>query len=302
MKKTFYANGKLFIMGEYTVLDGSAAFALPTKMGQSLEVESRAGDTLLWRSYDADGTLWLEAEIAVEDIIQNRRELNPEPHSMLIQVLHEAHKANPQLLGGGGFAVTTKLTFPRLWGLGTSSTFIALVAEWFGIDAYELLANTFGGSGYDIACAQHDTAVLYRLANGKPEVETFDFNPPFTHNLYFVYLNKKQNSREAIAAYRERVFDRPALVTQINNLIGALITAPDLASFSSALEKQEALMAGVLGIAPVQEKLFPDFKGVVKSLGAWGGDFILATAEENPTGYFKAKGYDTVVPYSDMIL
>lgn len=302
MKKTFYANGKLFIMGEYTVLDGSAAFALPTKTGQSLEVEHRAGDTLLWKSYDSDGTLWLEAEIAVDDVIQNRRELNPEPHNMLINVLHEAHKANPKMLANGGFEAVTKLTFPRLWGLGTSSTFIALVAQWFGIDAYELLANTFGGSGYDIACAQHDAAVLYTMNGTNPIVETFDFNPPFAHNLYFVYLNKKQNSREAIAAYRERVFDRPALVAQINNLIGALITAPDLNSFASALEKQEALMAGVLGIAPVQEKLFPDFKGVVKSLGAWGGDFVLATAEENPTEYFKAKGYDTVVPYGEMIL
>ncbi|SFQ24941.1 hypothetical protein SAMN05444144_102171 [Flavobacterium akiainvivens] len=289
-------------MGEYTVLDGSAAFALPTKFGQSLEVQNRAGDTLLWKSHDADGTLWLEAEIPVNDIVANNGQSHPEATQMLIKVLHEAHKANPEILANGGFEVVTKLTFPRLWGLGTSSTFIALVAEWFGIDAYELLANTFGGSGYDIACAQHDMAVLYTKTANEPIVETFDFNPPFAHNLYFVYLNKKQNSREAIAAYRERNFDRPALVAQINKLIEALVAAPDLSSFASALEKQEALVGGVLGIAPVQERLFPDFKGVVKSLGAWGGDFILAATEENPTEYFKTKGYDVVVPYGEMIL
>lgn len=255
-----------------------------------------------WKSHDADGQLWLEADIAVEDIIANKGQQHPEATQMLIKVLHEAHKANPEILANGGFDVITRLTFPRLWGLGTSSTFIALVAEWFGIDAYALLANTFGGSGYDIACAQHDNAVLYKIQDGKPVVETFDFNPPFKHNLYFVYLNKKQNSRKAIAAYRERDFNRPRLVAQINRLIEALVTAPDLNSFASALEKQEALVGGVLGIAPVQETLFPDFKGVVKSLGAWGGDFVLAAAEENPTEYFKAKGYDVVVPYAEMIL
>ena len=40
----------------------------------------------------------------------------------------------------------------------------------------------------------------------------------------------------------------------------------------------------------------------LKSLGAWGGDFILAASETDPTPYFKSKGFDTVIPYDDMIL
>ena len=39
MKKEFYSNGKLLITGEYLVLDGAKAFALPTKFGQNLIVE-----------------------------------------------------------------------------------------------------------------------------------------------------------------------------------------------------------------------------------------------------------------------
>jgi mevalonate kinase len=39
MKETFYSNGKLLITGEYLVLDGATAFALPTKIGQNLIVE-----------------------------------------------------------------------------------------------------------------------------------------------------------------------------------------------------------------------------------------------------------------------
>jgi len=52
----------------------------------------------------------------------------------------------------------------------------------------------------------------------------------------------------------------------------------------------------------VKEALFPDFKGVIKSLGAWGGDFVLAISRENPTGYFRERGYETVLPFSEMIL
>ena len=36
----FYSNGKLFILGEYYVLQGAKVFALPTKFGQYLSVFS----------------------------------------------------------------------------------------------------------------------------------------------------------------------------------------------------------------------------------------------------------------------
>ena len=55
-------------------------------------------------------------------------------------------------------------------------------------------------------------------------------------------------------------------------------------------------------IKTIQEKLFPDFKGVIKSLGAWGGDFVMAISKENPTAYFKEKGYPVVLSYEEMIL
>ena len=61
-------------------------------------------------------------------------------------------------------------------------------------------------------------------------------------------------------------------------------------------------MSEILEMQTVKEALFPDFRGVVKSLGAWGGDFVLAVSRENPTEYFRNRGYDTVVPFSEMIL
>ena len=61
-------------------------------------------------------------------------------------------------------------------------------------------------------------------------------------------------------------------------------------------------MSSVLELQTVQEVLFSDFKGIVKSLGAWGGDFVMVISKENPTDYFKERGFTVVVPYNDMIL
>jgi hypothetical protein len=52
--------------------------------------------------------------------------------------------------------------------LGTSSTLINNIAQWFGIDAYELLWKSFGGSGYDIASAQHNKPIVYQLQRANP--------------------------------------------------------------------------------------------------------------------------------------
>jgi len=48
--------------------------------------------------------------------------------------------------------------------------------------------------------------------------------------------------------------------------------------------------------------LFSDFSGSIKSLGAWGGDFVLVAHSENPTAYFKEKGYEVIFSYHQMVL
>ena len=69
---------------------------------------------------------------------------------------------NPEFLQSEqGFLVKTNLTFPRDWGLGTSSTLINNIAQWAKVDAFQLLWNSFSGSGYDIANAQYNTPILY---------------------------------------------------------------------------------------------------------------------------------------------
>ncbi|MEL1243743.1 GYDIA family GHMP kinase [Flavobacterium sp. DGU11] len=302
MKKTFYSNGKLLLTGEYTVLDGAVALALPTSFGQYLDIEELADGIIQWKSLDSDGSVWLKAEIPQAAIFENRQDGTPETNT-LINILHEARKANPSVLDGNtGLNITTRLTFPRNWGLGSSSSLINNIAQWFGIDAFQLLNNSFGGSGYDIACAQNITPILYSLEDGRPVVKPISFDPVFANNLYFVYLNRKQNSRQAIAAYRDKRDEIVPVISEINSLTYAIAEASNLSKFASLLERHEEMMSGVLKMPTVKEALFPDFNGTVKSLGAWGGDFVLAVSDEDPTTYFRTKGFGIVVPYREMIL
>jgi mevalonate kinase len=304
MRQTFYSNGKLLLTGEYLVLDGAKALALPTKMGQNLQVVTHDKPTISWKSFDADGTIWFEDELELEAIINYKEASESSVKNTLLTILHHAHLLQPNFFQETvGYQIETVLTFPKKWGLGTSSTLINNVAQWLQIDAFELLNNSFGGSGYDIACAQYDTPIFYQLENQIPNVTPVDFQPQFASNLYFVYLNQKQNSRSAIEAYFNKKNEKlEENITSISRLTNAVANAETVHSFANALQLHENELSAILELLTVQEALFSDFDGVVKSLGAWGGDFVLAIALEDPTTYFSSKGYSTVIPYKEMIL
>lgn len=305
MKKEFYSNGKLLITGEYLVLDGAKGLALPTKFGQKLIVEKGNNQEIKWISYDSDRSIWFEDTFSFDDISNNKiSEGANSKRNTLIEILHEGYLLNPDFLNNSeGYSVRTTLTFPRNWGLGTSSTLINNIAQWLEIDAFVLLNNSFGGSGYDIACAQNDTPILYHLENGNPIVEKVTFSPEFHENLYFVYLDKKQSSKAAIESYynnkNNNTFKNIAV---INLLTQEVLQTKTLREFATAVEEHEAEMSNILELETIKELLFTDFNGVIKSLGAWGGDFVLAIAKENPSDYFKKRGFQTILSYKDMIL
>jgi mevalonate kinase len=305
MKKEFYSNGKLLITGEYLVLDGAKAFALPTKFGQNLMVEEKSKPEIDWKSYDSDGSLWFEDTFTFENIaINDKSEKKSSIRNTLIFILHEAFKLNPEFIDGSiGYSISTALTFPRNWGLGTSSTLINNIAQWLQIDAFVLLKNSFGGSGYDIASAQNNSPILYHLDHEKPIVEKINFNPTFSDNLYFVYLDEKQSSKESIASYyNNKNRELTQSIIKNNSITQKVLNSKTLSEFALALEEHEAELSLILEMQTIKESRFPDFEGVIKSLGAWGGDFVLSISNENPTDYFIKNGFKTIIPYKDMIL
>ena len=303
MEKTFYSNGKLLITGEYLVLDGAKSLALPTKFGQYLKVSSGDLGKIRWTSFDFDNSIWFEETISFNEIINFKDSDNLSQRETLIKILQEAHLLNADFLKSSfGYSISTAVTFPKLWGLGTSSTLINNIAQWLQIDAYTLLKNSFGGSGYDIACAQNETPILYQLENRLPIVEKVNFSPVFRDNIYFVYLNKKQSSKTAIENYYKNKKNLDIDFQIINEITTAVLNSNSLEEFCDLLDKHEKVMSEILELPTVKENSFPDFDGSIKSLGAWGGDFVMAVSKENPTAYFEKKGYNTIVTYKDMIL
>jgi mevalonate kinase len=303
LKQTFYSNGKLLLTSEYLVLDGAIALALPTKFGQNLVVENGNNKQILWKSYDADNSIWFDEIISFDEITNKKITQSHPIKTTLIEILYEGFLLNPDFISKSeGYHVTTNLTFPRNWGLGTSSTLINNIAQWLQIDAFKLLHNSFGGSGYDIACAQNDKAILYQLVNGKQIVKPIDFNPIFKENIYFVYLNQKQNSKSAIENYRKNKSNLSDSIIQINAITNAILVQNNITSFISNLEKHETILSAILETKTIKASLFPDFDGAIKSLGAWGGDFVMVVSQKNSTDYFTSKGFDVILSFEEMIL
>ena len=308
--KRFYSNGKLLLTGEYFVLDGAKALAVPTTCGQDLVVEPLNTAQLIWNSYTNENHCWLEVILDLPKLRLNSTTYEAEKDGgndklaeNLVEILLQIRKLNPSfLISEKGFSFKTKLTFPINWGLGTSSTLINNLSNFAGVNPFELLQNTFGGSGYDIACAQNNTPILY-IRNGiEPIVKQVEFDPDFKEQLYFVYLNKKQNSRDGIEQYQKFCKGLTTQISDISTLTDAFITCKRLSDFENIINEHEKIVSKTIHLKRVQELLFSDYFGQTKSLGAWGGDFILATGNEDTPKYFKQKGFSTVIPYKDMVL
>ncbi|RDK89079.1 GYDIA family GHMP kinase [Marinirhabdus gelatinilytica] len=300
MEDTFYSNGKLLLTGEYVVLDGATALAIPTKKGQSLTVLPRAEGELLWNSYDEKNRCWFSAGFSMVDfsvLVADRLDTA----ITLSNILRETRHLNPKFLSNSkGVHVITELDFPRNWGLGTSSTLINNIAQWAQVDAFTLLKNAFGGSGYDIAAAQHNTPVFYTVEKNAPKVQEISLPWDFTDSLFFVHLNKKQDSKQGIAKYGKKPASKEQ-IERISDLSKKLLLCYTLSDFEALMAAHERIISEIIQMPTAKERLFADFSGTVKSLGAWGGDFVLATGSFEEMSYFKEQGYGTIVPFHEMV-
>jgi len=296
---TYYSNGKLLLSGEYLVLDGALALGVPTKFGQNLTVQPIEENRIYWRSLDENGDYWLNTKFKLPI---HSNESKDTLVSNLLQILVNASKLNDNFLFDKACRATTQLTFPKDWGLGSSSTLINNIAQWAAIDPFVLLDKTIGGSGYDIACAQNDKPILFQLEKGKPLIKPLEFLPQFREQLYFVYLNKKQKSRDEIGRYQSIKKGIPEAVKTVSEITNLLIKTETLDDFSRLISEHEKVVSKVVKLPRIQDVYFKDYFGQTKSLGAWGGDFILATGNDDTPKYFSKKGFETVLLYDEMVL
>lgn len=304
--KEFRANGKLFISGEYTVLDGGLAFAIPTKLGQTLSVafdEENSKDlSLIWEAYLHDGSLWFSALFSMRDlgIISTT---NSSLAHKLQTVLKAAETLNPLFFKEKtqSLICKTKLEFPKEWGLGSSSSLIYLVAKFTCVDEFDLSDLTFKTSGYDIACAGNNGPILYQKVANRRKIERIDFHPEFLDQLYFLYLNRKQDTEMGVKKYYRKREKDENLIRKISEITLKIIKAKNLAQFEEFMVQHENVLSDFLELPKVKDVYFSDYQGEIKSLGAWGGDFVLFTARPDFHLYFKRKGFVTLFSFRDLL-
>jgi mevalonate kinase len=308
----YQSHGKFLLTGEYLVLKGALALALPLKLGQTLSVETCHGASLQWDAYKTDSP-WFSVTLNPKtlEIVDCNDQAKAEK---LSQILKAVKQLNPKAFESNGLKFTTHLDFDPNWGLGSSSTLIANLARWANVNPYELLKLTFGGSGYDIACATAEGPIYYQVKAEVPEpvegptpkVENVDFNPPFAEHLFFIYQGQKQSSSKEIKAFLEKTnpVDLQKDIESVSEISRAVPKCQTLDEFAMLMQCHERIIARCIGQEPVQ-KHFPEFEGVLKSLGAWGGDFILAATvwdKSQVEAYFKKKGLEVVFGYKEMVL
>ncbi len=303
--RTLHSHGKLLLTGEYFVLDGAAALALPCRFGQGASLVLADGPVAAmdWVSYDETGEIWFEGvwSAASGGFLYGSDDSVTERLAQIMHVLEEDHSD----FWSRVLRLEMKAGFPLTWGLGSSSTLIHNLAQACGADPFRLLDRTFGGSGYDIACAGAAGPLIYDRKPGMtPDWQEVPFVPPGMGADYFIYLGSKQDSRDAVRSYRALVGPDAGLIGEISAITTAISTCTDYSEWQRLLRRHEDLTAGFLGVEPVGRSRFADFPGVVKSLGAWGGDFVLVSHPDPVLvySYFRRQGLDTILPYGDMVL
>lgn len=298
----YHAHGKLLIAGEYLVLAGATALALPVRFGQTMTVEPSEGTTLSWKSRTPGGT-WFSGSF---DTARNFLVLEAGKRHIatsLRRILVAVRKLNPSFLAfSGGWNVTVTANYPTEWGLGSSSTLLALLAQWAGIDVFDLYRSVSNGSGYDIACATRHAPIFYRVVKGRPEIRTASPGAALRKNTWFAFTGYKQNSRREVNAFRIHSRFSDIDILRISDISEAMCHAETFGELISLADEHEFILGTILQRDPVATG-FPDFFGTVKSLGAWGGDFIMFISGEEPEiirSYLETKGFTAVFTYPEL--
>ena len=295
----------MLLTSEYAVLDGAKAIALPTKAGQAITYKQIKSSDIYWKALDFEGNEWFTAQISLFDFSAIKTS-DEGKAAELKKLLKNAVRLNSEFLSKwNGFRVETKLDFPLDWGLGSSSTLTYLVAQWADVHPLLLHFKYSNGSGYDVACAGADGPISYKMCDGEVNWSEIDFEPKFTKNLYFVHLGNKQSSKEGIIYYSKTVKNKKAFVKECDGLSEEFLRCTSLGSFEKLITEHEKLVSETLKLETIKSKSFSDFQGSIKSLGAWGGDFILAASklpEAEVKKYFSEKGFPQCIPYDDFVL
>jgi mevalonate kinase len=276
----YHANGKLLLTGEYLVLAGATALALPLRFGQEMKAVETTSGILDWTSSVPDGA-WFSARYQL-DGFRLLQTTDLRAADFLEKLLKAAGRLNPQFLAGqAGFNVRVKANYPLEWGLGSSSSLICMVAAWAGTDPFDLHALVSKGSGFDIACAGKTSPIFYSRVNGKPNIASAIPGEAIHRFTYFAWLGNKQDTEKEVRAFLAENNYSEGDVARVSELSSLICTTGSGAELVRLVAEHEKLIGAILEREPIARR-YPSFPGTVKSLGAWGGDFAMFVSDRDP--------------------
>jgi mevalonate kinase len=300
----YYSKGKFLLTGEYLVLQGASALAVPLKFGQKMNiVPLQEKGIIKWETFVQDQP-WFSGVFNLKNfnIIESS---NQQTALFVRKLLQAGNELQPGFLTQHqGFSITNFLDFDINWGLGSSSSLLSNFAWWLGISPFALYRKLYLGSGYDVFCSRAEKPILYQLNKGLPVFRETDFKPEYSGQVFFIYLGRKQDSQKSVHAFLSKPVQYRNIIKRVSTLSNEMIGAESLDAFMQVMQDHETLMSAVLGIKPVKDDLFPDFPGEIKSLGAWGGDFVMAATKmssEDVVGYFGRKNMQTVFKWDEIV-
>ncbi len=303
--KEFSSNGKLLLSGEYLVMKGALALAVPLKKNHTLRIRNMTGkNEISWESYDINEKYFSGIFSLQEMKFQNST--NKESEEFISHLLLMAKKLNKNFPGNNdSIKVTSHLNFSRKWGWGSSSTSISNIAQWAGTDPFELFFATQKGSAYDIACSFSDSPILYQLQKDKPLFEKVEVSPVLKSNAFFIYTGIKADTRSNVDDFISANNFNKEDIEKVSVITKEIASTDRLDELICLLDEHEKIISSLINAEVIQQIMFPDFLGQIKSLGAWGGDFIMAVSQNGPEyikEYFSKKDLYPIFAFDEIVL
>lgn len=280
--RSYFATGKILLAGEYAVLTGVEALALPVKAGQWLKVweaPTQGLSKFIWEAREVNGSSWFHCRIDT-DIMHITESSDEDVAHKLLHLLQVIQELKPEFFTHKTFRIETDCQFDRNWGLGTSSTLVKLLSDWSQTDGFLLQKRVFGGSGYDIAVAVTGKPLIYRLENEQPSWEPWTLDPALTEDWYLVFPGYKQDSRVSVKSLSDKLDQLKSdkmLQSQLDMMVQGIRKPVSKMMLEASLEMWQGMLAQILDLPRTYDDLgiTPVKGGICKWLGAWGGDILL---------------------------
>jgi len=268
-----------------------------------MKVTEGSGAELHWITKDHNKEKWFECKLSLIDF--SIEKTSDEEKATFIQTLiKSAAELNSDFLSQWKkYRVTAQLEFDPDWGWGSSSTLITNIAQWAELSPFELYFDTQSGSGYDIGAALSSGPILYQKNENELSFEGFDVDSDFWNNIYVFYQGQKSSSAKAVSSWKIQKKWKSKDIEQISEMAKKIGNGCSVSEAMEVFREHENLLSKLLNQSPLQES-YPAYEGVIKSLGAWGGDFAMALHPDPDLTekYLKEKNIGPSFRLSDIML